>query len=36
LTEEGYSEMSTEIIRESDNKSVTIVRMAVPCCGGLE
>ena len=26
----------TEIIRENDIKSVTIVRMEVPCCGGLE
>ena len=24
------------IIRENDIKSVTIVRMEVPCCGGLE
>ena len=26
----------TEIIRENDIKSVTVVRMEVPCCGGLE
>ena len=26
----------TEILRENDIKSVTIVRMEVPCCGGLE
>ena len=31
-----YSEKLTEIIRENDIKSVTIVRMEVPCCGGLE
>ena len=26
----------TEIIRQNDIKSLTIVRMQVPCCGGLE
>ncbi len=31
-----YSEKLTTIIRENDIKSVTIVRMEVPCCGGLE
>ena len=31
-----YSEKLTEIIRDNDIKSVTIVRMEVPCCGGLE
>lgn len=31
-----YSEKLTEIIRENDIKSVTITRMEVPCCGGLE
>ena len=31
-----YSEKLTEIIRHNDIKSVTIVRMEVPCCGGLE
>ena len=31
-----YSEKLTEIIRENEIKSVTIVRMEVPCCGGLE
>ncbi len=31
-----YSEKLTEIIRENDIKSVTIVRMEVPCCGGLQ
>ena len=31
-----YTEKLTAIIRENDIKSVTIVRMEVPCCGGLE
>ncbi len=31
-----YSEKLTEIIRENDISSVTIVRMEVPCYGGLE
>ncbi len=31
-----YSEKLTEIIRNNDIKSLTIVRMEVPCCGGLE
>ena len=31
-----YSEKLTEIIATNDIKSVTIVRMEVPCCGGLE
>ena len=31
-----YSEKLTEIIRSNDIQSVTIVRMEVPCCGGLE
>ena len=31
-----YAEKLTEIIRENDVKSVTVVRMEVPCCGGLE
>ena len=31
-----YSEKLTEIIRNNDIKSVTVVRMEVPCCGGLE
>ena len=31
-----YSEKLTEIIRGNDIKSVTVVRMEVPCCGGLE
>ena len=32
----GYSDKLTEIIRNNDIQSVTIVRMEVPCCGGLE
>ena len=31
-----YSEKLTEIIAGNDIKSVTITRMEVPCCGGLE
>ena len=31
-----YSEKLTEIIGNHDIKSVTILRMEVPCCGGLE
>ena len=31
-----YSEKLTEIIRSNDIKSVTVLRMEVPCCGGLE
>lgn len=31
-----YGEKLTEIIRNNNIKSVTIVRMEVPCCGGLE
>ena len=31
-----YSEKLTEIIRDNDVRSVTIVRMEVPCCGGLQ
>ena len=31
-----YSEKLTEIIKNNEIKNVTIVRMEVPCCGGLE
>lgn len=31
-----YSEKLTEIIAGNDIKSVTVLRMEVPCCGGLE
>lgn len=36
LDEGDYAEKLTAIIRENDIKRVTIVRMEVPCCGGLE
>ena len=36
LDDVDYAEKLTEIIRENDVKSVTVVRMEVPCCGGLE
>ncbi|MDD4321039.1 MAG: 4Fe-4S binding protein [Acidaminococcaceae bacterium] len=31
-----YSEKLTEIIKNNNIKSVTIVKMEVPCCGGME
>lgn len=31
-----YAEKLTEIIKNNDIKSVTVVRMEVPCCGGIE
>ena len=31
-----YAEKLTAIIRDNDIKSVTILRMEVPCCGGLQ
>ena len=36
LDEGDYSEKLTEIIRCNEIKSVTVVRMEVPCCGGIE
>lgn len=30
-----YSEKLTEILKNNDIKSITIVRMEVPCCGGI-
>ena len=36
LDDVDYSEKLTAIIRNNDIKEVTIVRMEVPCCGGLE
>ena len=36
LDEVDYTEKLTGIIRDNDIKSVTIVRMEVPCCGGLQ
>ena len=31
-----YAQKLTEIIKNNEIKSVKIVRMEVPCCGGLE
>ena len=36
LDEGDYAEKLTAIIANNDIRSVTIVRMEVPCCGGLE
>ncbi len=36
LDEGDYSEKLTQIIRDNNIKSVTVVRMEVPCCGGIE
>ena len=36
LDEGDYAEKLTEIIRLNDIREVTIVRMEVPCCGGLQ
>ncbi|OPZ86616.1 MAG: 2-ketoisovalerate ferredoxin oxidoreductase subunit delta [Firmicutes bacterium ADurb.Bin419] len=36
LDEGDYSEKLTAIIRDNNIKSVTVVRMEVPCCGGIE
>ncbi len=36
LDEGDYAEKLTAIIRNNDIKSVTVVRMEVPCCGGIE
>ena len=36
LDDADYSEKLTAILKSNDVKSVTIVRMEVPCCGGLE
>ena len=36
LDEGDYSEKLTEIIRQNDIRSVTVMRMEVPCCGGIE
>lgn len=35
LDEGDYSRKLTEIIKQNDIKSVTVVRMEVPCCGGI-
>ncbi len=36
LDEGDYTEKLTSIIANNDIKSVTVVRMEVPCCGGIE
>ena len=36
LDEGDYAEKLTQIISGNDIKSVTVIRMEVPCCGGLE
>ena len=36
LDDGDYTEKLTQIIAGNDIKSVTIIRMEVPCCGGLE
>ena len=36
LDDVDYSEKLTEILKVNNIKSVTVVRMEVPCCGGLE
>lgn len=36
LDEGDYTEKLTQIISGNDIKSITIVRMEVPCCGGIE
>lgn len=36
LDDGDYSEKLTAIISENNIKSVTVVRMEVPCCGGIE
>ena len=36
LDDVDYTEKLTELIKNNDIKSVTIVRMEVPCCGGLQ
>ena len=36
LDDVDYSEKLTAIIRSNDIQEVIVVRMEVPCCGGLE
>ncbi len=36
LDEGDYTEKLTEILKNNSIKSVTVVRMEVPCCGGIE
>ncbi|MEA4853106.1 MAG: 4Fe-4S binding protein [Christensenella sp.] len=35
LDDVDYTEKLTEILRQNDIKSVSVVRMSVPCCGGI-
>ena len=36
LDDGDYTEKLTEIIRRNDIREVTVVRMEVPCCGGIQ
>lgn len=36
LDDGDYAEKLTEILKQNEIKSVTVVRMEVPCCGGIE
>ena len=36
LDEGDYAEKLTEILRRNDIREVTVVRMGVPCCGGIQ
>jgi hypothetical protein len=36
LDEGDYAEKLTAILQQNEIKSVTVVRMEVPCCGGIE
>ncbi len=36
LDNDDYSQRLTEILKSNDIKSLTVVRMEVPCCGGIE
>ncbi len=36
LDEGDYAEKLTEILRQNDIREVTVVRMEVPCCGGIQ
>ena len=36
LDDGDYSEKLTAILANNDIKSITVVRMEVPCCGGIE
>ncbi len=36
LDEGDYAEKITQILLQNEIKSITVVRMEVPCCGGIE